>query len=235
MSFHPVAPTILTTEWTTLKEQSVMSVFFSSEPAPRDARLNELWGLLAAEQFDDAMTLAEDVCQDRNAPIEFFCGLSLAYGESGYYAEAEQVARTAVSFGEAHWRARHALAVAQMHQGRFLAALDTLGFYRTPPEIYVVRAQVEHMGGYTDSLAITLEDALQQDVPPAMHLYLAYLYGAAARTIPGWPAPAGAFREVARYRAHLDVWERDAARHRDTPYGQQLSQHIAHIRQISGQ
>ena len=32
-----------------------------------------------------------------------------------------------------------------------------------------------------------------------------------------------------------DLWERDAARHRDTPYGQQLSQHIAHIRQISGQ
>jgi len=207
-----------------------MSVFFSSEPTPTDPQLAELWQRLETESFADAMQLAEEVCQDKNAPIEFFCGLSLAYGESGYYAEAEQVARTATGFGEGHWRARHALAVSLMHQGRFLGALDSLGFYREPAEIYVVRAQVETMGAYADSLRITLEDALKVDSPPAIRLYLAYLYSAMGDTIPG--AREKGFQEVSRYGSYLEVWERDAARHKTTPYGQELGRHISAIRRI---
>jgi hypothetical protein len=208
-----------------------MSVFFSSEPVPTDPQLAELWHLLETEHFDETITLAERVCQNRNAPIEYFCGLSLAYGEKGYYVDAEQVARTAVGFGESHWRARHALAVALMHQGRFLASLDTLGFYRTPLEIYVIRAQVETMGRYFDSLQITLEDALEQDTPPAVSLYLAYLYGALAENVPGWDSRAG-YDAVRHYGAHLDTWERDTARHRQTPYGEHLSQHITSIKKL---
>jgi hypothetical protein len=211
-----------------------VSVFFSSDPVPTDPQLAELWHLLENERFDDAIALAERICQNSNAPIEFFCGLSLAYGEKGYYTDAEQVARTAVGFGESHWRARHALAVALMHQGRFLGSLDTLGFYRTPLEIYVVRAQVETMGSYFDGLQVTLEDALEQDAPPAVYLYLAYLYGALAEHVQGWDGRAG-FNAVPRYRAHLNVWERDAARHRQTPYGEYLSQHIADIKRLSRQ
>jgi hypothetical protein len=208
-----------------------MSVFFSSDPVPTNPQLAELWHLLENENFDNVIALAERISQNPNAPIEFFCGLSLAYGEKGYYTDAEQVARTAVGFGESHWRARHALAVALMHQGRFLGSLDTLGFYRTPLEIYMVRAQVEMMGSYFDSLHITLEDALEQAAPPAVSLYLAYLYGALADHVAGWDGRAG-FKTMARYGAHLDVWERDAARHRQTPYGEQLSQHITNIKRI---
>jgi hypothetical protein len=208
-----------------------MSVFFSSDPVSTDPQLAELWRLLENEHFDNVIALAERICQNPNAPIEYFCGLSLAYGEKGYYTDAEQVARTAVGFGESHWRARHALAVALMHQGRFLASLDTLGFYRTPLEIYVARAQVEMMGSYFDSLQITLEDALEQNAPPGVSLYLAYLYGALADHIAGWDGRAG-FKTMAHYGAYLDVWERDAARHRQTLYGQHLSQHIKHIKQL---
>ena len=206
-----------------------MSVFFSSEVNPADADLAELWHLLAGEYFEEAMTLGEAVCQNPNAPIEFFCGLSLAYGEMGYYPDAEQVARKAVSFGESHWRARHALAVALMHQGRFLGALDCLGFYRNPEELYLTRAQIEKMGGYDDSLEVTLEDALQRDVPPAISLYLAYLYGAQSgdsqKRAAGWA-------EVIRFGDYLGVWERDAARHHDVAYGEYLADHIFGIRQI---
>jgi hypothetical protein len=191
-----------------------------------------LWHLLEHEQFADAMALSEAVCQDSNAPIEYFCGLSLAYSELAYYAEAEQAARTAIGFGEGNWCARHALAVALMHQGRFLGALDTLGFYRDPPEIFVVRAQVERMGSYTESLQITLEEVFDIDVPPAIHLYLSYLYGALAAELPGWGAEIDAVAEVIRFGAYLEVWERDAGRHRDTGYGQELSQHIAAMRRM---
>ncbi len=38
--------------------------------------------------------------------------------------------------------------LALMHQGRFLGALDSLGFYRNPDELYLVRVQIEKMGGY---------------------------------------------------------------------------------------
>jgi tetratricopeptide (TPR) repeat protein len=205
-----------------------MSVFFSSEADPDDADLAELWHLLANEYFEEAMTLGEAVCQNPNAPIEFFCGLSLAYGEIGYYPDAEQVARRAISFGEAHWRARHALAVALMHQGRFLGALDVLGFYRSPEELYLARAQVEKMGGYNDGLRVTLEDGLQQDVPPAIRLYLAYLYGAQSSS----PQQAAGWADVIRFGDYLDVWERDAARHRDMAYGEHLTKHVFAIRQI---
>ena len=205
-----------------------MSVFFSSEADPDDADLAELWHLLANEYFEEAMTLGEAVCQNPNAPIEFFCGLSLAYGEMGYYPDAEQIARRAISFGESHWRARQALAVALMHQGRFLGALDALGFYRHPEELYLARAQIEKMGGYDDGLRVTLEDALLQDVPPAIRLYLAYLYGAQG----GDPQQAAGWTDVIRFGDYLDVWERDAARHRDAAYGEHLAKHVFAIRQI---
>jgi tetratricopeptide (TPR) repeat protein len=206
-----------------------MSVFFSSEADPADADLVELWHLLANEYFEEAMTLGEAVCRNPNAPIEFFCGLSLAYGEMGYYPDAEQVARKAISFGESHWRARHALAVALLHQGRFLGALDALGFYRNPGELYLARAQIEKMGGYEDGLHVTLEDALSQDVPSSVRLYLAYLYGAQGgdpqRQATGWA-------EVIRFGDYLDVWERDAARHREMAYGEHLTKHVFAIQQI---
>jgi hypothetical protein len=209
-----------------------MSVFFSSEPVPADRTLAELWELLQKEHFEDAVNLAESVCRNPNASIEFFCGLSLAYGELGYYEDAEDLARTAVGFGEGHWRARHALAVSLMHQGRYLGALDSLGFYRTPEEIYVVRAQVEKMGGYTDSLSVTLQDALQKNVPPALQLYLGYLYGVLADDIPDWPGQAEGFARVARLGDHLAVLLRDLARHRDSPYGEQLGDHVAGIQHL---
>jgi tetratricopeptide (TPR) repeat protein len=206
-----------------------MSVFFSSEASPADVDLAELWHLLESEYFEEAMTLGEAMCRNPNAPIEFFCGLSLAYGEMGYYPDAEQVARKAISFGESHWRARHALAVVLMHQGRFLGALDALGFYRNPEELYLARAQIEKMGGYEDSLKVTLDDALQRDVPPAISLYLAYLYGAQ----PGDPQrQAAGWAEVIRFGDYLDVWERDAARHHRMAYGEHLTNHVFAIRQI---
>jgi hypothetical protein len=209
-----------------------MSVFFSSEPVPSNPQLAKLWQLLEDEQFEGAITLAEGACKDTNAPIEFFCGLSLAYGECGYYADAEHVARRAVSFGETHWRARHALAVSLMHQDRFLGALDSLGFHRDPPELYAVRAQVETMGNYLDGLQVTLEDALEIPCPPAIRLYLAYLYGALAETVQGWGNVQAGFREVVRHGAYLDVWKRDAARHQKTLYGKHLGQHITNIQRI---
>lgn len=209
-----------------------MSVFFSSEPVPDDAELAQLWHLLENERFEEAMTLGEARCQNPNAPIEFFCGLSLAYGELGYYPDAERVARKAISFGEAHWRARHALAVTLLHQGRFLGALDILGFYRSPDEIYLVRAQVEKMGGYLNSLQATLEDALQHTVPPAIYLYLAYLYGSLADDAPGRGEQAAGWAEVRKLGGYLEVWERDAARHQGTAYGVHLSRHVTTIRRL---
>src|SRR5512145_184689 len=203
-----------------------MTVFFSSEPTD-DSQLADLWTLLENEQFTQAMELGESVCQDMNAPIEFFAGLSLAYGEGGYYEEAERVARAAVGFGEANWHARHALAVSLMHQGRFLGALDALGFYREPVEIYIVRAQIEKMGSYFEGLNVTLEDALQKEAPPAIRLYLAYLYGIEI-------AEKAGFAEVKRLGKHLDAWERDADRHANTPYGEQINRHITAIRRILG-
>jgi hypothetical protein len=209
-----------------------MSVFFSSEPVPDDPQLAELWSLLENEYFADAARLAESVCQDTHAPVEYVCGLSLAYGELALYQDAEKVARAAVGFGEVHWRARHALAVALMHEGRFLGALDTLGFYREPEEIYLVRAQVEKMGDFEDGLGVTLEDALQRDVPPAIHLYLAYLYGSLANQIPDWDTEGAGFREVMEYGAYVGVWGRDVDRHRGTPYADHLSRHLTAIRQL---
>jgi tetratricopeptide (TPR) repeat protein len=209
-----------------------MSVFFSSEPIPEDADLARLWQLLENEHFEEAMTLGEAVCQNPNASIEFFCGLSLAYGELGYYPDAELIARKAISFGESHWRARHAMAVSLLHQGRFLGALDSLGFYRNPNELYLARAQIEKMGNYIDSLQVTLEDALEKDVPPAIYLYLAYLYGALADDVPGWDRQAEGWVEVTRFGDHLSVWERDAARHRGTPYSDHLAKHVSAIRRI---
>lgn len=209
-----------------------MSVFFSSEPPPDDPDLAELWHLLGHEYFEEAMTLAEAVCQSPGAPIEFYCGLSLVYGELGYYLDAERIARKAIGFGESHWRARHALAVALMHQGRFLGALDTLGFYRSPDELYLARVQIEKMGGYVDSLQVTLEDALQKDVPPVIYLYLAYLYGALGDDLPGWRGQNEGWAIVVRLGDYLDVWERDVTRHSNTPYGDLLSEHVAAIRRI---
>ena len=209
-----------------------MSVFFSSESSPDDADLAELWHLLTNEYFEEAMTLGEAVCRSPNAPIEFYCGLSLAYGEMGYYPDAEQIARKAISFGESHWRARHALAVALMHQGRFLGALDSLGFYRNPAELYLARAQIEKMGGYVESLLVTLEDALKKEVSPPIYLYLAYLYGALSDDIPDWSGRDAGWTEVLRFKDHLNVWERDAARHQTTAYGEHLTNHVSAIRQI---
>lgn len=209
-----------------------MSVFFSVEPTPKDRQLAELWHLLENEYFQDAIALAEPICQAPDAPVEFLCGLSLAYGECGYYPDAEQVARTAVGFGEDNWRARHALAVSLLHQGRFLGALDSLGFHRDPDEIYVIRAQVENMGEFVDSARVTLEDALQKDVPPAIRLYLAYLYAALGESVPNWPGQKIALNDMTRYRDHLDVWERDLARHQKTPYGQYLARHIRDIQHV---
>jgi hypothetical protein len=209
-----------------------MSVFFSSEPTPDDPDLAELWHLLENEDFGEAMTLAEAVCQNPAAPIEFYGGLSLAYGELGYYPDAEWIARKAIRFGESHWRARHALAVALMHQGRFLGALDILGFYRQPDELYLARIQIEKMGCYIDSLQVTLEDALQKDVPPAIYLYLAYLHGALENDVPGWGGRTEGWAEVIRFGAYLNVWERDADRHRRTPYGDHLAKHVSGIQRI---
>jgi hypothetical protein len=132
-----------------------------------------------------------------------------------------------VGFGEANWHARHALAVSLMHQGRFLGALDALGFYREPVEIYIVRAQIEKMGSYFEGLNVTLEDALQKEAPPAIRLYLAYLYGIEI-------AEKAGFAEVKRLGKHLDAWERDADRHASTPYGEQINRHITAIRRILG-
>jgi hypothetical protein len=206
-----------------------MSVFFSPAPGPDDPELAELWQLLENEYFEDALSLARSACENPQAAIEFFCGLSLAYGESTHYAEAESVARYAVGFGEGHWSARYALATALLHQGRFMASLDSLGFYRTPDQIYVIRAQVEKMGGYTDSLRMTLEDALEKIVPPAIHLYLAYLHGAFAESLPEWSDSSYEFEEVRRFGKHVDVWERDAARHAGSSYAIHLNQHIQAI------
>jgi tetratricopeptide (TPR) repeat protein len=211
---------------------SFMSVFFSSGPTPDDRDLAELWHLLENEYFEEAMTLAEAVCQNPDAPIEFYCGLSLAYGELGYYPDAERIARKAINFGESHWRARHALAVALMHQGRFLGALDILGFYRSPDELYLARVQIEKMGSYIDSLQVTLEDALQKDVPPAIYLYLAYLYGALEDDVPDWDGQTEGWTEVIRYGKYLSVWEHDAARHARTPYGDHLAKHVSAIQRI---
>jgi hypothetical protein len=209
-----------------------MSVFFSSDPDSDDPDLAELWHLLENEHFEEAMTLGDAVCQNPDAPIEFFCGLSLAYGELSYYSDAELFARKAISFGESHWRARHALAVALMHQGRFLGALDTLGFYRHPDELYLARVQIEKMGGYVDSLQVSLEDALQKDVPPAIYLYLAYLYSALADDVPGGGGQNEGWAEVVRFGKYLNVWERDAARHPGTAYGEHLAKHVSAIQQI---
>lgn len=93
-----------------LNRWNVISVFFSTETIDEKAQLAELWSRLATENFDEEANLAEAVCQDPNTPIEFFCGLSLVYGELGFYAEAEQVTHQAVGFSESHWRPRHALA-----------------------------------------------------------------------------------------------------------------------------
>lgn len=212
-----------------------MSVFFSTEPPTTDARLAELWRLLRNEQFVEAMDLSEPICQDINAPVEFFCGLSLAYGECGYYHDAERVARMVVGFGERQWRARHALAVALMHQGRFGAALDSLGFYRDPVELFVIRAQIEMMGNYIDSLRVTLEDALNQDCPPDIQLLLAYLYSSTANAVPDWGDLAAGVAEVIRLGAYLDVWERDAGRHYDTPYGLKMGEYIREMHQLLGE
>jgi hypothetical protein len=209
-----------------------MSVFFTSEPLPADRTLADLWGLLENEHFEDAVKLAESVCRNPDAPIEFFCGLSLAYGELGYYEDAEDVARSAVGWGEGHWRARHALAAALMHQGRYLGALDSLGFYRTPEEIYVVRAQVEKMGGYTDGLRVTLEDALQKKVPPALQLYLSYLYGVMVDEVSDWPGEAAGLAQMVRLGSHLHVLRRDVDRHHASPYGEQLRRQVADIQQL---
>jgi hypothetical protein len=203
-----------------------MTVFFSSETTD-NAQLAELWSFLESEQYVPAMDLGEYVCQDMNAPVEFFAGLSLAYGEAGYYEEAERVAKAAVGFGESNWHARHALGAALMHQGRFLGALDALGFYREPVEIYIIRAQIEKMGNYYDSLHVTMEDALEKEAPPAIRLYLAYLYGTEIDEKAG-------YAEVARLGKHLDAWNRDAARHANTPYGEALNRHITAIRRIIG-
>jgi len=204
-----------------------MSVFFSTGPPPADPHLARLWDLLAGEAFADAAALAEDACQDPRAPVDWFCGLALAYGELGYYAEAETVARTALSFRDKPWRARHALAVALMHQGRFLGALDTLGYHRAPPEILVVRAQVEMMGDYAESLAVTLEGARDLDVPPEIALYLAFLTAALAQASGDRAGQRDGLAWARRYADHLDVWERDAARHRGGPYGDRLAEHVA--------
>lgn len=209
-----------------------MSVIFFSQPTPDDPQLAELWQLLEDEYFNEATDLAEAVCEDAQAPIEFFCGYSLALGELGYYADAEAIARRAVGFGEHHWQARHALAVALMHQGRFLGSLDTLGFHREPVEIYVIRAQVEQMGNYPDSLQITLEDALDKDVPPAIQLYLAYSHHALADDVEGWGDWEASLDHLRATGEYLDVWRRDAARHPDTAYGEQLSKHIAAIQRL---
>lgn len=203
-----------------------MSVFFSTESPPADPNLAELWALLEDEAFADAATLAEDACQDPRAPVEWFCGLALAYSELGYYDDAEMVARTALGFRERPWRARHALAVALMHQGRFLGALDTLGYHRAPAEILVVRAQLELMGEYAEGLAVTLEGARDLDVPPGIALYLAFATAALAQASgdrAGWRDGVAWAR---LYADHLDVWERDAARHRGMPYGEQIAAHL---------
>ncbi|MBN1562632.1 MAG: hypothetical protein JXA10_02255 [Anaerolineae bacterium] len=210
-----------------------MSVFFSSEPEPDDPQLCELWNLLEDEHFDDAANLGETMCEDQDAPVESFCGFSLALGELGYYADAEELARAALGLGTGHWRARHALAVALMHQGRFLGALDTLGFYRIPDEIYVIRAQIERMGDFAASLQITLEDALQKTTTPrAIQLYLAYLHYALANNLPDWGDANASAAQIKQQGAHLATWERDAARHNTSAYGEHLAQHIAVIRQL---
>ncbi|NDJ75872.1 MAG: hypothetical protein GYB65_06410 [Chloroflexi bacterium] len=209
-----------------------MSVFFSTETPTDDPQLADLWDLLENEEFEAAMDLAEPVCEDPDAPIEFFCGLSLAYGESGYYEDAERTARTAISFGESNWHARHALAVALMHQGRFLGALDTLGFYRTPLEVYVVRAQIETMGMFYDSLQQTLQDALDKDAPPAIQLYLAYLYTDLTRQVRGWGDTGAGVDVMLQLGDHIAVWDRDLARHATTPYAEVLQHHISGIDQI---
>jgi hypothetical protein len=231
--FFPRFP--LTIPQTVTHEQPSMSVFFSSETAPDDRQLAELWNLLEDEHFDDAANLAESKCEDPSVPIEFFCGFSLALGELGYYSDAEDLARTAIGHRESHWRARHALAVALMHQGRFLGALDTLGFYRTPEEIYVVRAQVEHMGKFMDSLQATLDDALQKNVPPAIQLYLAFLANALATERPDWGSPDESSAHVVQLAAYLNTWERDAARHTRDIYGEHLARHIAAIKRLIDQ
>jgi hypothetical protein len=209
-----------------------MSVFFSSEP-PDDPRIADVWTLLESELFEDAVYLASLVCQeDDDAPLEIYCGLSLAYGELGLYADADRVARAVVGGGETHWRARHALAVALMHQGRMLGALDTLGFHREPVEIFIVRAQIERRGGFVDSLKVTLEDALQKSAPPPIRLLLAYLYSTLSNEIAHWPSPTTAHAEIIRQADYLDVWQRDAERHTASPYGEQLFRQIEEIQRL---
>jgi hypothetical protein len=153
-------------------------------------------------------------------------------GELGYYIDAEGLARTAIGYGESSWRARYALAVALMHQGRFLGALDTLGFYRVPDEIYVVRAQIERMGDFVASLRTTLDDVLQKTMPPAIQLYLAYLHNVLAKELSDWGDPNESAAQIMRFSRYLDIWERDAARHHQSVYGEHLTRHIEAIRRL---
>jgi len=88
------------------------------------------------------------------------------------------------------------------------------------------------MGGYTNDLRITLDDALEKSVPPAIQLYLAYLHGALAEEISEWPDPRYSFEEAHRFGGYIDIWERDASRHSESPYGIHLNKHIQAIRQL---
>ena len=209
-----------------------MSVFFVSHPVSDDSLLTELWYLLENEHFEEAAHISSDVCQHPDTPIEFFCGLSLAYGELGFYDDSEQIARTAIGLGAGSWLTRYALAVALMHQGRFLGALDVLGAHRDPEPLYVVRAQIETMGNYVNSLKVTLEDALEKIAPPAIQLYLAYLYGTITAKRPDWSDQPSCIREIIKWGNYLTVWEHDANRHYRDPYGIRLAKQVGEIDQL---
>ena len=209
-----------------------MSVFFVSSMIGDDTVLAELWYLLENEQFEEAAHISSDACQRPESPVEFYCGLSLAYGELGLYDDAEQVARTAVGFGTGSWLTRYTLAVALMHQGRFLGALDVLGAYRDPEPLYVIRAQIETMGNYEDSLKVTLEDALERTVPPAIRLYLAYLYGTLTAKRTDWSDQPACVREIIIWGDYLATWERDVDRHYHDPYGIRLAKQVEEIAQL---
>jgi hypothetical protein len=72
-------------------------------------------------------------------------------------------------------------------------------------------------------------------VPPAIRLYLAFLHNALASERPEWASPGESSAHVVQLATYLNTWERDAARHTHTAYGEHLARHIAAIRRLIDQ
>jgi hypothetical protein len=82
------------------------------------------------------------------------------------------------------------------------------------------------MGDYVEGLAATLQGARDLDVPPGIALYLAFLEAALAQAEGDRARWQDSVARARRYGDALGVWERDAARHRGTPYGDQIAAQV---------